>query len=206
MMICQVKRVCDNGKLSVGIRIKLWSRLCVKICIKPPPPLARVTPVSWSSLVTVSCRQSLLTSRAPTPRSCVEFRRSLPFIISSELDECARYATYHLDRVRFFIYSIPSVIGFNCGPLKLARPEIAYLLCNLYGLTGGAWGLNHVSFSLRIWPKGSAIHRTPNFFRRQNDTFWKESVPVIIFTYSTKSYFAWHLWFIMLLLDLGIIW
>ena len=55
MMICQVKRVCDNGKLSVGIRIKLWSRLCVKICIKPPPPLARVTPVSWSSLVTVSC-------------------------------------------------------------------------------------------------------------------------------------------------------
>ena len=42
MMICQVKRVCDNGKLCVGIRIKSWSRLCVKICIKPPPPLARV--------------------------------------------------------------------------------------------------------------------------------------------------------------------
>lgn len=115
----------------------------------------------------------------------------------------ARYATYHLDWVRFFIYSIPSVIGFNCGPLKLARPEIAYLLCNLYGLTGGAWGLNHVCFSLKIWPKGSAIHRTPNFFRRQNDTFWKELVPVIIFTY-----FEWHFWFIMLLslFDLGVFW
>ena len=81
----------------------------------------------------------------------------------------------------FIIYSIPSVIGFNCEPLKLARAKIAYLLCNLYGLTGGACRLNHVCFSLWIWPKGSPIHRTPNFFRAQNDSFWKELVLVFQF-------------------------
>ena len=125
---------------------------------------------------------------ASRPRSCVEFRRSLPYIITPVWQYTNGQADFNVSSMNassglgnVFIYSIPSVIGFNCEPLKLARPEIAYLLCNLYGLTGGACRLNHVCFSLWIWPKGSPIHRTPNFFRAQNDSFWKELVLVFQF-------------------------